>query len=505
MYFVLVNDVAVNPLNNGEEASVNEIFGSDSAKERESELKRQQEEQAAAAAAKLEQEKAEREERERVVKQEEEAEKRRLQEEANERKRLEQELEDKRNELDSHPETLDTSSKQPPTNRTAFVRPLYEDREDPVCKLPATPDFDVDYDAGYRFGTTSDSRIEFQQIPAKIKNGYEISLRFRTNEADGVLFYAADLQHSDFIALYMQNGHVFHSFNCGSGIVNISSKYEYNNDKWHTVSFTRAQSKGKLIINGEDEEESESIGHTRSMAVQAPYMFGGVSQEDIESMKNNLKLKNSQQFRGCIRDIMFGNKKLGEPKSTVGAIPCSEKIESGIFFGPGGGFVKLSNRFKVGTDVTIDLEIKPRTTNALLMSVHGKKAYFILSLIDGSIELLVDNGDGPFNTTWTPSKGENLCDGQWHSIQVVKSKFVISVQVDRVSSNPGVGQTLHVSTDTTRPLFLGGHPHPNRARGLKVRKSYVGCMRNIKVRNDLSEITNDMVVNDVQTGVCPTI
>lgn len=418
---------------------------------------------------------------------------------------MEQEREDKRNELDSHPEDADTTTKLPTTNRPTFVRPFYEDLEDPVCKLPATPDLDVDYDAGYRFGTTSGSRIEFMQIPAKIKNGYEISLRFRTTEADGVLFYAADSRHTDFIALFMQNGHLFHVFNCGSGLANISSKYEYNNDKWHTVSFTRAQSKGKLIINGEDEEEGESVGHTRAMSVQAPFSFGGVSNEQLENMNINLKLQNTQQFRGCIRDIMFGNKKLGEPRNTFGTIPCSDKIESGFFFGPAGGYVKLSSRFKVGVDVTIDLEIRPRTTNALLMSVHGKKSYFILSLIDGSVELLVDNGDGPFNTTWSPSKGQNLCDGEWHSIQAVKSKFVISVQVDNVSSNPGVGQTTHLSTDTTRPLFLGGHPHPLRARGLKVRKSYVGCMRNIKVKNVMSDITNDMVVGDVQTGVCPTI
>lgn len=444
--------------------------------------------------------------RERVIKEEKEAaERQRKEEELKEQLRLEQEREDKRNELDSHPEEPETTAKPLTTPHHKFVRPVYEDRVDPVCKLPATPDLDVDYDAGYRFGTTSDSRIEFMQIPAKIKNSYEISLRFRTNEADGVLFYAADSRHTDFIALYMQNGHVFHVFNCGSGLANISSKYEYNNDQWHTVSFTRAQSKGKLVINGDDEEEGESTGHTRSMSVQAPFSFGGVNSEQLENMHINLKLKNTQQFRGCIRDIMFGNKRLGEPKTTVGAIPCSDKIESGVFFGPGDGHVKLFNRFKVGIDVTIDLEIRPRTTNALLMSVHGKKSYFILQLIDGAVDLVVDNGDGPFNTTWTPSKDENLCDGEWHSIQAVKSKFVISVQVDRVSSNPGVGLTTHLSTDTTRPLFVGGHPHPLRARGLKVRKPYVGCMRNIKIKNELSTITNDMVVGDVQTGICPTI
>lgn len=77
-----------------------------------------------------------------------------------------------------------------------------------ICRLPIEPFMDVDFDSGYRFGTSGSSRIEFDSIPAKIKKSYDISLQFRTSELDGVLFYAADNRHTDFIALYLQNGYV---------------------------------------------------------------------------------------------------------------------------------------------------------------------------------------------------------------------------------------------------------------------------------------------------------
>lgn len=77
-----------------------------------------------------------------------------------------------------------------------------------ICRLPIEPFMDVDFDSGYRFGTTGSSRVEFDSIPAKIKKSYDISLQFRTTEPDGVLFYAADNRHTDFIALYLQNGYV---------------------------------------------------------------------------------------------------------------------------------------------------------------------------------------------------------------------------------------------------------------------------------------------------------
>lgn len=120
-------------------------------------------------------------------------------------------LEDRFNELDGEEtdeiETTSTSTTSTTPRPVRTKRP-YNEKIEPICKLPAEPEIDVDFDAGYRFGTSSDSRIEFSQIPAKIKKSYSISLQFRTSEPDGVLFYAADSRHTDFIALYLQNGKV---------------------------------------------------------------------------------------------------------------------------------------------------------------------------------------------------------------------------------------------------------------------------------------------------------
>lgn len=98
-------------------------------------------------------------------------------------------------------EYLTTTTTVKPTKR----RPS---KHDSVCKLPTEPEPDVGYEAGYRFGTTIDSRIEFNEVPSKLKKGYDISLEFKTNHSDGVLFYAADSRHTDFIVLYLQDGYV---------------------------------------------------------------------------------------------------------------------------------------------------------------------------------------------------------------------------------------------------------------------------------------------------------
>lgn len=122
-------------------------------------------------------------------------------------------FDDKSNEIESdrktvrpdyetaRPEYLTTSTTVRPTKR----RP---NKQDPICKLPIEPDYDVGFEAGYRFGTSAESRIEYVDIPAKFKKGYELSLEFKTDKPDGVLFYAADSRHTDFILLFLQDGYV---------------------------------------------------------------------------------------------------------------------------------------------------------------------------------------------------------------------------------------------------------------------------------------------------------
>lgn len=147
--------------------------------------------------------------------------------------------------------------------------------------------------------------------------------------------------------------------------------------------------------------------------------------------------------------------------------------------------------------------MKPRTLNGLLLSVYGKSAMFEIQLINGTISLTVNNGDGPFSAVFHPENGQNFCDGEWHTVTAIKSQYVITLIVDSINSNPTIGSTEFFSTDTTRPLFLGGHPHILKAKGLTVRRPFIGCIRNVKIREVAQPINLSMAHSTVLTGVCP--
>lgn len=324
-------------------------------------------------------------------------------------------------------------------------------------------DLDLDMATGYRFGLKKDSRAEIYDVMPNKRRAFDFYLEFKTHSPDGLLFYAADTRQKDFVALYLEQGKLVYKFRGGAGEANMTSNYEYHNGEWHTVFFSRSQNKGKMVVDGDDETEAESPQQIRQIHLQTPFMIGGLAPDTPEDVYKNLNIAKGTYFKGCIRGVNINNKSTSEPK-TVDVEPCSEQVEEGTFFS--GGYVKLREKLRVGTDIRIAMEIKARTQNGLLMSVHGRKALLILQLVNGTVSFVVDNGDGMFETVFVPEE-KNLCDGEWHSIVAIKTKFVITLQVDQVQSQPTIGPSKTPSAETSRALFMGGHQHIARVSDCK--------------------------------------
>ena len=140
-------------------------------------------------------------------------------------------------------------------------------------------------------------------------------------------------------------------------------------------------------------------------------------------------------------------------------LPCSEKVESGFFFGPGGGRIRAERRFLVG----------------------------------------------PFRATFRPSDPFEICNGKWHEIHAIKAKNVVTLSVNKIFAQPGIGVPGVSSTDTNNPLFLGTHPRPGRFNLDPREVNYVGCMKDVVIERKPYFFTNDQIYGDISAHVCPTI
>lgn len=320
--------------------------------------------------------------------------------------------------------TTTTAKPQDPSADITTLRPkptYTDDQKHPLCVLPVIPDYDVDFEsAGYRFGTSPQSFIKIDSAAESTKTAYDFSLTFRTARQNGLLFYAADDRHTDFVSIYLKDGYLNYMFSCaGSPALSIVSKKQYDNNEWHILQFSRNRRDLTLKISGE-EKTGELKNKCRNMELKPSYFVGGSDEKSLEDIELNLKIDKGfftkNPFFGCIKDIKLNAQPLNTAvPPTEGVLPCSDNIETGVFFGKSGGYVKLREKFRVGNDLTISMDIKPRNLTGVLTSVHGKKSFFIVEMLKGNVHFTVDSGDGPRSAIFTPDPDKSLCDGQWHT------------------------------------------------------------------------------------------
>lgn len=74
------------------------------------------------------------------------------------------------------------------------------------------------------------------------------------------------------------------------------------------------------------------------------------------------------------------------------------------------------DKFSLGKEINISMEIKPRSVDGILVAMLTKKNFLILEMKNGSISFSVDTGKGSISTSFTPASPYFLCDGQWHRV-----------------------------------------------------------------------------------------
>jgi len=233
---------------------------------------------------------------------------------------------------------------------------------------------------------------------------------------------------------------------------------------------------------------------------------GGLPSEMLENTDIKRNLKNVQSgFVGCLKEMRERRATIGKwsknPKD--GVIPCSEKVEPGYFFGANGGYLLAQRRYRVGLDFDITMQIKPRNISGILLAIQGRKDYLMLQMVEGTMTFTVDNGRGPIMAVFKPDSKFKFCDGNWHEIHAVKAKNVVTLSVDDIFAQPGIGVPGVSSTDTNHGLFIGGHPRTDRLTGLRTDTNYVGCIKNIVIENKPLQVRGEMLKGDIMSHVCP--
>ncbi|KAH0550044.1 laminin subunit alpha [Cotesia glomerata] len=377
------------------------------------------------------------------------------------------------------------------------------------CKLPYMPMRDPESESGWRFGTARYSRLEYGSLNGRYKNDYDLQIDLKTAADEGVIFYSSALTKNHFIAVYIQGGRVHYSFDCGTGPAWLKSEIKINDNQWHTINFKRSGNFGELIVDKNIPVAEYSQGGAVTMDVNPPFYVGGILPELSANVLANIGT--NKTFNGCLRNFEMNGQPVGKPEETVGVIPCSNRVESGIFFYPGNGsnLFRAMDKFSVGRSVDIQMDIKPRSASGHLLSVHGKRHFLLLEMVNGTIRFLMKTTKGPIETSFEPKMPNSLCDGNWHIIRAVKHKNAVLLSVDHADQRAALPSTANknpANVVTKHPVFIGGHPQlGKRLQGSVSQSQYVGCIKNIVINSNEITLDPERAFGHVTTGICPII
>ncbi|XP_011495348.1 PREDICTED: laminin subunit alpha [Ceratosolen solmsi marchali] len=378
------------------------------------------------------------------------------------------------------------------------------------CRLPYYPATDPDQfvENAWRFGTQENSRFEYNTLNGRYKDDYDFQIDIKTFANEGVVFYSSDLNRRDLIALYIKNGLVYYTYDCGSGPALLGSEKKINDHQWHTVYFKRLGVEGELVVDDQPPIYGKSVGTTESISVQPPFFVGGVDPTVSGNVLNTIGI--NKTFSGCIRNFMLNGQHVKEPSVQYGVIPCSKRVEPGMFFYPGSGsnWFRADDKYTVGRQMDIQMDIKPRSSSGLLLSIHGRNDHVVLEMVNGTIKFLVKAAKGQIETSYDAASPNSLCDGNWHNIRAVKQKNAVILSVDHKAAPPGIGNKNLGGVLSKHSIYIGGHPHLESGkplRGSASRAQYVGCINNIVIKERAYPLDPSRIHGRVVADVCPTI
>uniref|UniRef100_A0A8C1DB41 Contactin associated protein family member 5 like n=2 Tax=Cyprinus carpio TaxID=7962 RepID=A0A8C1DB41_CYPCA len=313
-----------------------------------------------------------------------------------------------------------------------------------------------------------------------------ISLRFRSHQAEGVLVHGEG-QRGDFLTLELQRGRLILHLNLDdakpqstgrSSSVMLGSLLDDHH--WHSVQIERFNKHVNFTVDGLT-QHFRSPGQEDTLEIDYELSFGGIP---LPGKPGTFLHEN---FHGCIENLNYNGvsvidmAKRRKPQIyTVGNVTfsCSESSSVAVtFLSSTGSFLMLPADYSMES-LSVRLQFRTWNQEGLLFSIPLSRdpdtINLLLQLSQARLLLLLSGG--PQNSAQVFS-GQNLSDGQWHSITVEVKGQKVSLTVN--NQKPVTMEFSGLIQNMQRTaIFIGGCPlfqsdfnceNPN--------KGYQGCLR----------------------------
>ncbi|XP_053105976.1 laminin subunit alpha-1 isoform X2 [Hemicordylus capensis] len=345
----------------------------------------------------------------------------------------------------------------------------------------------------------------------------QIIVFFRTFSPNGLLVYLASNGTRDFLFLELVDGKVKLTVDLGSGPLTLKTESRYNNGTWYKISFSRNKKEGILAVmeaynlSSKEIKQGESPGTASDLnrSDKDPIYIGGLPRS--RAVRKGL---NSRTYVGCIKNLEIS-------RSTFDLLQNSYGVRKGCILEPirsvsilGHGYIELPPK-PLSPESELMATFATKNTSGIIVVGLSKGTekrrrrqahlpFFSIILVSGHLAVHVNAGDraSTRKVTVQPANG-TYSDGQEHSVILIRSKRMITVQVDESSpAEIRLGPLAESSPMNLSNFFVGGIPSGEGILGLKMIGSFNGCITNLILNRELLDFATAVRHDGVDMDSC---
>ncbi|XP_036026686.1 neurexin-1 isoform X21 [Onychomys torridus] len=330
------------------------------------------------------------------------------------------------------------------------------------------------------------------QLPVVMHTEAEdVSLRFRSQRAYGILMATTSRDSADTLRLELDAGRVKLTVNLGKGPETLFAGYNLNDNEWHTVRVVRRGKSLKLTVDDQQAMTGQMAGdHTRlefhnietGIITERRYLSSVPSNfiGHLQSLTFNgmayIDLCKNGDIDYCELNARFGFR-------NIIADPVTFKTKS--------SYVALAT-LQAYTSMHLFFQFKTTSLDGLILYNSGDgNDFIVVELVKGYLHYVFDLGNGA--NLIKGSSNKPLNDNQWHNVMISRDTSNLhTVKIDtKITTQITAGaRNLDLKSD----LFIGGvakEAYKSLPKLVHAKEGFQGCLASVDLNGRLPDLISD--------------
>ncbi|XP_041725633.1 neurexin-1a-like isoform X4 [Coregonus clupeaformis] len=341
------------------------------------------------------------------------------------------------------------------------------------------------------------------QLPVVMQTEAEdVSLRFRSQRAYGVLMATTSRDSADTLRLELETGRVRLTVNLGKGPETIFAGQNLNDNEWHTVRVFRRGKSLKLTVDDLQPVEGQMAGdHTqlefhnietgivtekRFMSLVPSNFIGHLQSLSFNGMAYIDLCKNGD-IDYCELNAMIGFK-------NIIADPFTFKSRS--------SYVSLTT-LQAYYSMHLFFQFKTTSSDGLILFNSGDgNDFIVVELVKGYLHYVSDLGNGAHLIKGNSNKPLN--DNHWHNVMISRdTNNLHTVKIDtKITTQTTMGAK---NLDLKGDLYIGGvakDTYKELPKLVHAKEGFQGCLASVDLNGRLPDLMSDALacVGQIERG-----